>query len=180
MSDTAASLVTALIEQLREELLAELRDQQRTKSWPEWMGVETAARYLDMLLERQIPRESSACSDCHVRCLGRLLGARESPLRGRLDSLTGRVSASSRRALDKMGSPPGTRLPSGDVERRLPQAGVIASVPCLVSAVDAAEHAQRCALVPADSLRSTRVSGGGRQSARERSDQRFPRLAGLP
>ena len=54
--DTLASLVVTLIEQLRHELrtelLAELHRDQQGATWPEWMSVETAARYLDMPVER--------------------------------------------------------------------------------------------------------------------------------
>ena len=53
--DTLASLVVTLIEQLREELgtglLAELHSDQQRATWPEWMSVDTAARYLDMPVE---------------------------------------------------------------------------------------------------------------------------------
>jgi excisionase family DNA binding protein len=47
--------LTAFAEQvkaeLRDELLAELRAE-RDNGWPEWMSVETAARYLDVPPER--------------------------------------------------------------------------------------------------------------------------------
>jgi excisionase family DNA binding protein len=48
--------LTALVDQLRAELLDEIRAQVRAEvelnAWPAWMSVETAARYLDCTPER--------------------------------------------------------------------------------------------------------------------------------
>jgi excisionase family DNA binding protein len=48
--------LTEIVERLREELLDEIREQVRTEieaaAWPEWMSIETAARYLDCPSER--------------------------------------------------------------------------------------------------------------------------------
>jgi len=41
-----------LRDELREELLIELRQELASARWPEWMAVETAARYLDVSPER--------------------------------------------------------------------------------------------------------------------------------
>lgn len=55
MADVTYAIdLTAAIEQLRndlrDELLAELRDDQRGR--PEWMAIETAAAYMDVPVER--------------------------------------------------------------------------------------------------------------------------------
>jgi excisionase family DNA binding protein len=47
-----SDLFARLRDELRDELLAELRAEQDANGWPEWMSVETAARYLDVLPER--------------------------------------------------------------------------------------------------------------------------------
>jgi excisionase family DNA binding protein len=48
--------LTAALEQmratLRDELLADLRAERDAAAWPEWMSVDTAARYLDVSPER--------------------------------------------------------------------------------------------------------------------------------
>ena len=55
--DRLASLLAAVIEQLRTELRDDLRrdlqhELQAAAAWPEWMSIETAARYLDMPVHR--------------------------------------------------------------------------------------------------------------------------------
>jgi excisionase family DNA binding protein len=44
--------IAEMRDQLREELLAELRADREATVWPAWMNVTTAARYLDMPVER--------------------------------------------------------------------------------------------------------------------------------
>ena len=46
------ALIRRLREELRSELLEELRAERATAPWPEWMSVEMAARYLDFSEER--------------------------------------------------------------------------------------------------------------------------------
>jgi excisionase family DNA binding protein len=48
--------LTGIVERLREDLVGEIREQVRVEigaaAWPEWMAIETAARYLDAPIER--------------------------------------------------------------------------------------------------------------------------------
>jgi excisionase family DNA binding protein len=45
-------IIDRLREELREEIRAAVRFEVEAASWPEWMSVETAARYLDVPAER--------------------------------------------------------------------------------------------------------------------------------
>jgi excisionase family DNA binding protein len=45
-------IVDGLREQLRAELRVAVRAEVEAAAWPEWMAIETAARYLDVTVER--------------------------------------------------------------------------------------------------------------------------------